>query len=128
MEKLQKLRFGKSAFKAEEPGADNPIIRDNRAFDIVDGDKKSLDYLNYSGMLTKSNLAACGKIKLYPYGSGAMANPIGIKEPEKITDKDYKEEDFENEWDNIFLREGSSSDIEDNESDRKNFFECQMST
>ena len=128
MEKLQKLRFGKPTFKGEEPGADNPIIRDNRAFDIVEGDKKTLDYLDYSGMLTKSNLAACGKIKLYPYGSGAMANPIGIKEPCKIADKDDKEEDFENEWDNIFLKKENSPDIEDNENSSENFFTYQTST
>ena len=103
----------------EETGpADNPIIRDNKSFDLPDGNEKSLDYIGYMGMLNKGNLAAHGVIKLYPYGTGVLAVPSSsVKFEDSPSEGAYKEipeEDdmnFENEWDNIFLKGVQDSDI-----------------
>lgn len=99
---------------------DNPVVLDNRSFDLKDGDEKMLDYLNYSGTVTKGSLAARGVIKLCPVCEkefrrdyGAIANPIKkeglIKIPPEVEEVD---DDIQNEWDNIFLGRNNEFDSE----------------
>ncbi len=119
MERLYRAQMVPRRFRQRETEAQNPIILDNRSFDLEDGDEKMLDYLNYSGTIAKGNLAANGVIKLCPNCTnefkqdyGAIAVPIHREPPEKIPIEDEDDyDDIENEWDNIFLnRQAEYSD------------------
>lgn len=111
MDKLYRAQLVPRSFKGREAEVQEPLVLDNRSFNLEDGDSKMLDYLNYSGTIAKGSLAADGVIKLCPVCEkefrrdyGAIANPIKKERPEKIpieTEENCGE--FENEWDNIFL-------------------------
>jgi len=114
MEKLYRAQIPLRGINEPYSNAvDNPIEHDNKAFDIVDGNNKMLDYLDYSGTITKGTLAANGIIKLCPNSFdkykkdfGAIATPK-IQKPIEYVQEYTDEEDedtFENEWDNVFLK------------------------
>jgi len=112
MEKLFRAKIPLREIKARTIGTENPIELDNRAFDIKDGNKKSLDYLDYSSTITKGTLAANGIIKLCPASEGEFMKHYGTiappierfyKDEEDIPKEPCDEEEIENEWDNIFL-------------------------
>ncbi|MBR2069680.1 MAG: hypothetical protein IJ877_07975 [Candidatus Gastranaerophilales bacterium] len=116
MEKLREAQLSNPRFKEPELGAQNPIIRDNRAFDIVDGDKKTLDYLDYSSTITKGTLAANGSIRLKPNCNQEFKHDYGAFAPEHdymaniprypLSQEEYtKDDDLDNEWSNIFLKQ-----------------------
>ena len=97
------------------PAMENPIETelelDNKAFNIEDGGRKSLGYLDYCGTIAKGTLAAQGAIKLCPsckgkfmehYGASAPIRSINQENTPPIPHEDT-EEKIENEWDNIFL-------------------------
>ena len=108
MENLYRAHLEGPKIKERASAVQNPIILDNRAFDIENGDTKSLDYLDYYGTIAKSSLAAEGIIKLCPmkdnfkYGYGAIAHPVIKTSPPEV--EEAQEEEFGNEWDNIFLK------------------------
>ena len=83
----------------------NPIELDNRAFNIPDGDKKMLDYLDYSSTMTKGALAAIGSIKLPHKSNYNYEHDYGAYSPyeKKQLSKKLENEEFINSWDNIFL-------------------------
>lgn len=119
MERLYRPHTIRSKLLQQNPAIENPIELDNKAFDIKDGAKKSLSYLDYQGTLAKGTLAAEGIIKLCPSCKGkfidhygASAPPISkkVQECETIDDND-EEEQVENEWDNIFLNRENNYEI-----------------
>ena len=120
MEKLYRAQMPRHELKQRQINVDNPIELDNKAFDIKDGDKKSLDYLDYYGTIRKGALAAQGAIKLCPSCKGQFAEHYGVSAPinkscDEIAQDELPEyeEDIENEWDNIFLNK---------EDENNNFF------
>ncbi len=99
------------------PTMENPIETDleldNKAFNIEDGGKKSLGYLDYCGTIAKGTLAAQGIIKLCPSCKGKFMEHYGASAPIRSASSANQEyapsipredaEEIENEWDNIFL-------------------------
>ena len=111
MEKLYHTKIPKRDLKERKVSIQNPIEQGSRTFNITDGDKKSLDYLDCASNITKATLAANGVIKLCPkcnglHGNhyGAIAAPLYAQSKSENTIKEEDNEDFKNEWDNIFLR------------------------
>ncbi len=105
MEKLYRARIQRRGFNERQQGAQNPIELDNKSYDLIDGDKKSLDYLDYYGTLTKGALAAEGIIKICPCSKGDNIDHYGASVPtiKQAQNQEEPEEEFKNEWDNIFL-------------------------
>ncbi|MBQ8476153.1 hypothetical protein IJ531_03725 [bacterium] len=121
---MQHTQWANPDLKKQEPQAQEPIVLDNRAFDIIDGDKKSLDYLDYSGTIAKGTLAASGVIKLCPECAAQFKHSDYMTPPIKrqLPPVELLDEPIENEWDNIFaLSDEGRNDIEATP-EEENFF------
>ena len=110
MEKLYRAQIPRHRLSEQKTPVDNPIELDNKFFNIEDGSRKSLDYLDYYGTLAKGTLAAEGAIKLCPACKGKYIEHYGVsipynERPEKsiVIDTAPEDDDYQNEWDNIFL-------------------------
>ena len=109
MENLYRTRLVAPAPKEREIAVQNPIELDNKAFNIENGDMKTLDYLDYSSTLAKGALAACGSIKLSPKSAQMYSKDYGAYSPHErraLANEDNEDcDEFSNSWDNIFLEQ-----------------------
>ena len=115
MEKLYRPRPIGHGFTVFEPCEEVNIEHDNKAFDITDSTRKSLDYLDYHGTLAKGALAAQGVIKICPSCKGKFNEHYGASVPicahsiNKNIEQNLQNDDLENEWDNIFLKRNNET-------------------
>ncbi len=123
MEKVYYTRAQKTPPFEREFAVQNPIELDNKSLHLIDGDKKTLDYLDNSSTMIKGALAANGSIKLCPKRDYKYERDYGAYSPYerlKTIDlpsvDDENDEEFDNSWDNIFLRQSND----------ENFFETGM--
>ena len=121
MEKLYRAQFSRPNLKEPEIAVRNPIERDNRAFDIENGSKKTLDYLDNASTIIKGALAASGSIKLCPKCGYDFKRDYGAYSPyerknEAIEIKDKAQcDEIENSWDNIFLNRNNCDNFFEND-------------
>ena len=110
MERLYRTQILPQIVREQKEEVQNPIELDNRSFNLIDGDNKTLDYLDCTGNMVKGHLGAKGVIKLCPYCKKELnkaTNPI--KEEKNKAPISYpeleetNENKYENDWDNIFL-------------------------
>jgi len=108
MENLYRTRaITGSKIQEQTSPAQNPIQHDNRAFNIENGDMKTLDYLDYSGTLAKGALAANGSIKLCPKCNYPYKKDYGAYSPYERNNisKEVQDDDIYepiNPWNDIF--------------------------
>jgi hypothetical protein len=107
--------------KFKNPFEEEEIVElDNRDLKIDNGDKKTLDYLEYYSRITQGSLAAIKAIKLCRNKFGEctpVANPIrqSIVNEADIADIEEEDDDFINEWQNIFALNNQQTDCSQND-------------